>query len=157
MKQIELTQGQYAIVDDEYFDEVNQYNWYSNNGYAVRSVEISKGKRTKQQMHRIITNCPDGFEVDHINHDKLDNRKSNLRVCSTSENQQNQKIRTKAKTSSYKGVNFDKHAGKWRARIMLNNKREYLGYFTNEIDAAIAYNVAAIELFGEFALLNEIG
>ena len=155
MKKIELTQGQYAIVDDEYFDEINQYNWYSNKGYAVRHVTVS-GKRTKQLMHRLITNCPDDMEVDHINHDKLDNQKSNLRVCSTSENQHNQQMRTKAKTSSYKGVCFDKHAGKWRARIGLNNEYKFLGLFENEIDAAIAYNNAAIELFGEFAFLNEV-
>ena len=97
MKQIELSQGKYAIVDDDDYQELNIYNWYFNNdGYAVRSVEISKGKRTKQRMHRIITNCPDGFEVDHANHDKLDNRKSNLRVCSSSENSHNQKMQTRA-------------------------------------------------------------
>jgi len=156
MQQIELTQGMFALVDDEDFEELNQFNWCFAQGYAVRKITIS-GKRQNQGMHRLITNCPDGFEVDHINHDMLDNRKANLRVCRHSENVYNQKVRTYAKTSVYKGVYFHKRDGKWIAQIQLNNKRKFLGYFTNEIDAAIAYNVAAIELFGDFALLNEIG
>ena len=155
MRKIELTQGQYAIVDDEDFDDINRYNWYFHLGYAVRNVKISCKQKT-QCMHRLITNCPADMDVDHANHDKLDNRKSNLRVCSTSENMQNQKVRTYAKTSIYKGVLFYKRDGKWKAQIGLDDKRKHLGYFTNEIDAAIAYNVAAMELHGEFALLNDI-
>ena len=156
MQQIELTQGQYAIVDDDDYDEINQFNWCFSHGYAVRAVTISKGKRKWQRMHRLVTNCSADMEVDHANHDKLDNRKSNLRVCSRSENNHNQQILTYAKSSVYKGVSFYKRIGKWQAQIKLNNKNKSLGYFTNEIDAAIAYNVAAIELFGEFALLNVI-
>ena len=156
MKQIELTQGKFALVDDDDFDELNQYNWCFHNGYAVRGVAISQGKQKTQLMHRLITNCPDDMEVDHINHDKLDNRKSNLRVCSSSENSHNQKMQTKVKSSRFKGVYFNKNANKWQAQIKLDDKNKYLGLFTNEIDAAIAYNVAAIELFGEFALLNEV-
>ena len=155
MKQIELTQGKFAIVDDEDFEEVNQYNWYFAQGYAVRNVKVS-GKQKTQLMHRIVTNCPADMDVDHANHDKLDNQKVNLRVCSRSENNQNQQTRTYSKSSVYKGVIFNKHANKWMARIMLNYKHKFLGYFANEIDAAIAYNVAAIEMFGEFALLNDI-
>ena len=155
MQQIELTQGMFALVDNEDFDEINQYNWCFAQGYAMRKVTIS-GKQKTLYMHRLITNCPADMDVDHINHDKLDNQKSNLRVCSNSENRRNQKVRTYAKSSVYKGVCFDKQHGKWRAEIGLNNKLKYLGLFTNETDAAIAYNVAAIELFGEFALLNVI-
>ena len=155
MKKIELTQGKFALVDDDDFDEINQYNWCFNKGYAVRNVKVS-GKQTTQRMHRLVTNCPDGFDVDHKNHDKLDNRKSNLRVCLKSENQHNQQMRTVAKTSIYKGVSFYKRDGNWRAEIMLNYKHKFLGYFTNETDAAIAYNNAAIEFFGEFALINVI-
>ena len=156
MQKIELTQGKYAIVDDGDFDDLNQFNWcFHNSGYAVRGVRVS-GKVTLQWMHRIITNCPADMDVDHINHDKLDNQKSNLRVCSTSENCHNQQMHSVAKTSRFKGVYFDKQANKWRAQIKLNNKNKYLGLFTNEIDAAIAYNNAAIELFGEFAYLNVI-
>lgn len=155
MQKIELTQGKFALVDNEDFDEINQYNWCFAEGYAVRTVTVS-GKRKNQRMHRLITNCPDGFDVDHINHDKLDNQKSNLRVCSTSENLRNQKMRTYAKSSRYKGVCFYKQDGNWQAHIRLNGKRKHLGYFTNEIDAAIAYNNAAIAMFGEFALINVI-
>ena len=156
MQKITLTQGKFALVDDDDFEELNKYNWYFSQGYATRHVTIS-GKRKLQGMHRFITNCPADMDVDHANHDKLDNRKSNLRVCSHSENNQNQQMRTKSKTSSvYKGVYFDKHANKWRAHIKLNYKDKHLGLFENEIDAAIAYNNAAIEMFGEFALLNVI-
>jgi len=155
MQQIELTQGKFAIVEDEDFEYLSQFNWCFNNGYAVRNVTVS-GKQKSQRMHRLITNCPDNMDVDHINHDKLDNRKTNLRVCSASENNQNQQVRTVAKTSIYKGVYFDKQHGKWKAHIKLNYKYKFWGYFTNEIDAAIAYNVAAIEMFGEFALMNNI-
>ena len=155
MKQIELTQGKFAIVDDDDYQELNKFNWHFHQGYASRNVTIS-GKQKTQRMHRFVTNCPDGFDVDHENHDTLDNRKSNLRVCSNSENGRNQKVRTYSKSSVYKGVNFNKKTGKWVARIKLNYKDKYLGLFTNEIDAAIAYNVAAIEMFGEFALLNDI-
>jgi len=155
MRKIELSQGKYALVDDDDFDEINQYNWCFHGGYAERNVKVS-GKQKTQKMHRLITNCPADMDVDHANHDKLDNRKDNLRVCSQSENTHNQKVRTYAKTSVYKGVYFNKQAGKWRAQIKLNNKLKHLGLFTNEIDAAIAYNNAAIEMFGEFALLNVI-
>jgi len=155
MKQIELTQGQYALVDDDDFNDINRYSWYFHLGYAVRSVKISCEQKT-QCMHRLITNCPADMDVDHANHNTLDNQKVNLRVCSRSENNQNQQVRTYAKTSIYKGVLFYKRDGKWQAKIALNGKQKHLGYFANEIDAAIAYNVAAIEMFGEFALLNNI-
>ena len=155
MKQIELTQGKFALVDDDDFEELNQYNWCFSHGYAVRYVTVSV-KRTTQGMHRLVTNCATDMDVDHINHDRLDNQKANLRVCSTSENCHNQKVRTYAKSSRFKGVCFNKKLGKWEAKIQLNNKQKYLGLFENEIDAAIAYNNAAIEFFGEFALINVI-
>jgi len=155
MEQIELSQGKFALVDDDAFDEINQYNWCFAQGYAVRNVKVL-GKYKMQYMHRLVTSCPADMNVDHKNHDKLDNQKNNLRICSTSENLRNQQIRTVSKTSVYKGVTFHKQAGKWQARIQLENKNNYLGLFANEIDAAIAYNVAAIEMFGEFALLNDI-
>ena len=155
MKKIELSQGMFAFVDDDDYDYLNQYNWCFNKGYATRNVKVS-GKQKTQNMHRLVTNCPDGLFVDHINHDKLDNQKSNLRVCSRSENNQNQQKRTIAKSSRFKGVYFAKHANKWMAYIRFNYKLKNLGYFTNEIDAAIAYNNAAIEMFGEFALINDV-
>jgi len=156
MQKIELSQGKFALVDDDDYDELKKYNWHVANGYAVRNAKVSKGKQKSQRMHRLITNCPADMNVDHINHDKLDNRKDNLRICSTAENLRNQQMQSVAKTSRFKGVYFNKNTNKWMAQIQSDDKRKYLGLFENEIDAAIAYNNAAIAMFGEFALINVI-
>jgi hypothetical protein len=109
-------------------------------------------------MHRLLVEVNLGQEVDHINGNGLDNRKENLRVCTKSQNLGNQK-KTKlyggvATSSKYKGVSWDKRVQKWVAKIGINGKRVYLGLFEDEEKAAEAYNKAALEYFGEFALLN---
>lgn len=104
-------------------------------------------------MHRAILNVPKGYKTDHRNHNGLDNRKQNLRIATNSENQQNQKIR-KNGTSQYKGVSWNSKHKLWYAQIKLNNKVKWLGDYKNEIEAAKAYDEAAKELFGEFALTN---
>lgn len=103
-------------------------------------------------MHRMLLDIPDGKQTDHINRNKLDNRKVNLRICTNSENGRNKGTR-KGSLSGYKGVS--KHRDKWQARIRLNGEQTYLGIFENIIDAALAYNKAAIIVHGEFACLNE--
>lgn len=95
--------------------------------------------------------CQKGFQVDHINHDKLDNRKSNLRIVTQQQNLMNRKVFKNNKTG-FKGVSV--YGEKYRASIRKNGKREYLGFFKNPIDAAKAYDKRAIELFGEYAVLN---
>jgi len=151
-KHIPLTQGKFALVDDRDYEELSKHKWYYEHGYARRDYQIA-GKRHRVYMHKLIAGTPDGMHTDHINGDKLDNRAENLRVCSASENQMNSE-KNKNSSSKYKGVSFYKRDEKWQAGIMLNRKDIYLGRFTSEIEAAKAYNEAAINYFGEFAKLN---
>lgn len=155
MKEIQLTQGQIALVDDEDFDSLNQYKWYAmkdgNTFYAARNIEVD-GKRTIVRMHYSIMN---GKGIDHIDGNGCNNLHSNLRLCTHNQNMMN-KRKQKNTTSIYKGVCFHKRADKWVAHIMITRTLIYLGLFASEIDAAKAYNTKAIELFGEFANLNNI-
>ena len=151
MKEIPLTQGKAALVDDEDFDYINQWKWhFHRTGYAARGYN-------KKYMHRVILerynfNLGQRYinEIDHINHNGLDNRKSNLRLATISQNQQNSQIKRNNK-SGYKGVVFRKDANKWRAQIGFNEKTFCLGYFNNPKSAAQSYNKKAKELFGQFA------
>jgi hypothetical protein len=104
-------------------------------------------------MHRMVVNAPKGLFVDHINHNGLDNRKANLRICTNLQNLRNKRPKTGC-TSEYKGVHWCKGRNKFRANIYLNKKAIHLGYFHDEIAAAKAYDEKARELFGEFAYLN---
>lgn len=157
MKEIELTQGKVALVNDEDFKRVNQFKWCANYigeyWYAVRNIRKPNGKYITQLMHRVIMACPKGLETDHRNHNGVDNRKCNLRICTHGENQRNRQPLQKC-TSKYKGVYWHKASKKWCGRIKINKKSIHLGLYTNEITAALAYNVKAKELFGEFAYLN---
>ncbi len=103
-------------------------------------------------MHRQIMHAPKGFDVDHRDHNTLDNRRSNLRVCTRSQNLQNK--RPQGGVSEYKGVRWHTQIRRWHARIKLNGKRTSLGCFTDEVKAAKAYDKAAREMFGEFACTN---
>jgi hypothetical protein len=165
MNKIELTQGKSAIVDADDFERVNEFKWHYHDratGYAGRKQHIGykDGKRIQKRisMHRFIMGVEDSkVHIDHINHDTLDNRKSNLRLCTNSENRRNQKIR-KGGSSKYKGVHKtrDNKVKPFRASIKFNQKCINLGNFAAELDAAIAYNKAALHYFGEFALLNDV-
>jgi len=150
-KEIQLTQGKVAIVDDEDFNFINQWHWNARqiNGhwYAKRG---EAGKTIF--MHRIIMNAPKGLEVDHIDGDGLNNLRENLRVCTHAENLRNQRLPRHNK-SGYKGV-LPYINGKVRALIQLNGEKIFLGIFDNAEEAAHAYDAKAIELYGEFARLN---
>jgi hypothetical protein len=151
MKQIKLTKDKFAMVDDEDFEFINQWKWSCAKGikYAAR--------RTNNRiiyMHRLITNCPEKLEVDHINRDGLDNRKVNLRICTSAENRKNHKILSNNK-SGYNGVSKTPF-NTWHTCISLNGKTIHLGTYKNVVDAALAYNVAANHYFGEFARLNNV-
>jgi hypothetical protein len=151
---------EWALIDDEDFDLVNQYKWFLHQKGYVDANAIVNGKRTRIKLHRLIMNFPKGKQIDHINGNKLDNRKSNLRICGNSNNQMNVKKKAtysnKPTSSIYKGVSYKKKNNKWQAYITKDQKRIYIGYFVNEKDAALAYNKKAMELFGEYANLNKV-
>lgn len=151
MKKIKLTQGKYALVDEADFECLNQFKWHYNfYGYAVcNSVRI--GNYT--YMHRLLLGLQKGDkkEGDHINHNKLDNRRCNLRICTKQQNLWN--MESKTGVSKYKGVHLNKRSNKWYAQLQTQNGR-YIGSFNLEIEAAKAYDKKAKEIFGEFAKLN---
>ncbi len=156
-RRIKLTGGKFAIVDPEDFEELNAYKWHAAKGghtfYAIRSI-YNKGHITTVKMHRQIINPPDGRVVDHKNHEGLDNRKANLRPATRAQNCWNSINLPKKDSSRYRGVRRDKDGDKWRAVISVNGKHVHLGYFTDENEAAKAYDAAAKKYRGEFAVLN---
>jgi hypothetical protein len=158
VKRIPLTQDKVAIVDDADYGWLSQWKWRAHKMgkfcYAVRSTYIEQ-KRGSVSMHRQVLGLlpGDGFEADHINHDTLDNQRSNLRRATKSQNHQNQYGQITAR-SQFKGLYWHPGIKKWRARIKHNYKYIQIGYFKEEIEAAKAYDNAAKELHGEFACLN---
>ena len=157
MKQIPLSQGKFALIDDEDYERVNQYKWCINsNGYAVTSYRDSNGKWKAMKMHRFILNLNKGDSlVDHRDTIRINNQKYNLRIASFVENLRNQKI-NKNNKSGFKGVRLHKPSNLYIAQIGINGKQKHIGYFKCPVEAAKAYNEAAIKYFGEFARLNEI-
>jgi hypothetical protein len=157
MKTIYLLRGQEALVDDEDYEALNEYKWHLHSlGYACRSTgNVHKGTYHLFLMHRDIMQTPTQMYTDHINHNKLDNRRSNLRLATPRQNNGNAHMRL-TNTSGYKGVSWHRQSKKWVAGIKLNGKHIFLGSFTNKKDAARAYNTKALEIFGEFALINKI-
>ena len=151
---IPLTQGKFALVDEEDFERITRYKWLYDRGYARRRFQIN-GVQHMMHMHREVMQAPEGYEVDHINGDKLDNRKCNLRVVTHQRNMFNMTSH-KDSTSPYKGVYWNKERKKWTTQIAINGKRKHIGHFENEEDAAEAYNQAAKKYFGEYAKLNQI-
>lgn len=153
MKKIPLTQGKFALVDEADYAKVSEFKWqaepHSGIWYARRDEGGRKAKK-KIYLHRFITDAPAGKHVDHKNKNGLDNRQSNLRVCTASENLQN-RGKQKNNKSGFKGVYWNKHAKKWHACIAANKKRFSLGYYDSVQDAAVAYKQAALKYHGEFA------
>ena len=155
MKTIHLSQGQVALVDDADYDILNKSAWHAykskNTYYAVRRLR-GNGKDTTQRMHRFLLDPKPDEQVDHKNGNGLDNQRHNLRTCSCQQNTRNR--RKYRGNSKYKGVSCESKP--WRAQITVNGGVILLGRFTTEIEAALAYNVAAKQHFGEFAVLNTI-
>lgn len=156
MKEIQLTRGQVAFIDDGDFEMVSRFKWYASwntctkSFYAKTTIRKPDGKRTALKMHRLIMNAQPCEQVDHIHHLTLDNRKSELRLCTGSQNMCNSGKHAD-NTSGFKGVTWHKQRQKWQARIMLNGKSKFLGYFLTPELAYAAYCKAALELHGDFA------
>jgi hypothetical protein len=158
MKEIKLQNDFVALVDDEDYEYLCQFRWHSaqQKGYTQYAIRHlwRDGKRTTTTMHQDILNPSLGMVSDHINGNGLDNRRSNLRVCTASNNCMNRKPQNGS--SVYKGVSLHTKGGKWAARIKTKGKIYNLGHFNSEIEAAVVYNNAATKMFGEFARLNTI-
>ena len=145
-REIYLTKGAVALVDDEDFEKVSGHSWQLHSkGYAVAKIG---GK--KIFMHRFILNAQEGQEVDHRNRDRLDCQKGNLRFATVSQSNANRSSKNK---TGYKGVSETR--GKFLAHIKVSGRDLFLGRFDRAADAAKAYNEAAVRYFGEFAKLNE--
>jgi HNH endonuclease len=161
VKTIELTQGYSTLVDDDWFDYLNQFKWCATNvhngrPYAARSVRLNGPKKTWVWMHRLIIAAPNSAEVDHANGNSLDNRRANLRICERLENAKNVKIR-KDNTSGAKGVAFDPRCPKrpWRVRIYSDRKCHSFGGFATFNEAKSTYNEEVTRLHGQFAHPNK--
>ena len=167
MKKIKIKSRLYqnvcTSVDDSDYDSLLKYTWrcYTDAGtgklYVYRLFRANKGKRKGRykyvKMHRQIMNAPKKKVVDHINGNTLDNRRSNLRVCTKAEDCRN--VRKRKNTSSkYKGVTRDKNLSKWKVGIGYNGRRIFLGYYGDEEEAAKMYDEKAREIYGKFAALN---
>jgi len=150
MKIIPLTQGKTALVDDEMFDYLNQWKWCAhNNGggfYALRNVRVD-GKHRQILMHRLVASAPDGLDVDHINHNTLDNRRGNLRVCTTSQNKMNRGIQSSNRLG-VKGVT--PNGSGFRAYVVVNGKHVFDKTFRTLQEAKDAYDREAKKFHGEF-------
>ena len=160
MKEIPLSQGKIAVVDDEDYPKLMKHKWcaartgYGRSYYAVRGERV-EGKTRTVLMHREILQAPLGTNIDHIDGDGLNNTKANLRFCTAAENGWNKGV-NRQNTSGYKGVFFATRIGRWMAVIRVNGKRIELGRFTSKEAAAEAYNAAAAKFHGTFARLNGI-
>jgi hypothetical protein len=151
MKEIPLTQGKVALVDDEDFSELSKHVWCAHkvgyHYYAARRTDTGN----ILHMHRAIMKPPEGLIVDHISGDGLDNRKNNLRNCTYSQN-----LRGHRKENGFRGVSFFKRDCNYSVGITVNGKRVHVGYYKTAIEAAKAYNKASIKYNGNDGFLNTI-
>lgn len=155
-KKIALSNGMSILVDESDFEKLNKYKWHvhvrkSSCGNTYYAVSKIGGKSVS--AHRMILNPPNGFVVDHVNGNGLDNRRSNLRFATHGQNIANS-FKAIGRTSKFKGVHLNKESNKWFAQISVNGKTKNVGIFKHEISAALAYDVEAIKQYGKFAKVN---
>lgn len=159
MKQIPLGgkkgAGMFALVDDDMYELLNKYAWSFAPGRYAASGAKARRELGHSFMHRVVNKTPDDMFTDHIDRNPLNNQRSNLRSVTSMQNSMNSSIR-KGKASKYKGVCWNAIASLWACIIHVNKQPVYLGYYRTQRDAAIAYNKAAVEHFGEYANLNDI-
>ena len=157
MKKIKLSKGKFALIDDEDFERASKIIWHLQKTrwfeYAANSITVSPNKQSKLYLHRFILNAPKGMVVDHIDGNGLNNQKSNLRLCTNGQNQSCGKKRSAA--SGFRGVGRSQNRHKkWQVYITHENEKHFIGCFENKIEAAKAWDKAAIKYHGEFATLN---
>ncbi len=163
MGEIQLTRGQITLVDDEDYDYLTQWKWCALYNTSTKTYYVVRNQthgeyesydtRKMFLMHRVILQVDNSYQVDHVNHNTLDNRKENLRLATISENLRNRN-KPKNNKSGYKGVSWKSRDKVWAAQIKIGGKSIYLGSYTTPEDAYDAYKKAAIELHGEFAKLE---
>ena len=150
MALIKLTKNKFTIVDDIDFKWLNKWKWHvGSSGYAVRKVHLKKSKPYKSfniQMHRLIANTPPNLQTDHINRNKLDNRRKNLRSLTNQQNSFNRSIK-ESNTSGFSGVSWDKARDKWKAYITINAKMINIGRYVDKEDAIKARREAEKSMF----------
>ena len=153
MKQIKLTQGKYAIIDDSSFGLVSQYKWHFHitNGKMGYPRTMIAGKKIR--LHTLLMKNPKGTYADHVNGNTLDNRRENLRICTPSESNANLSKRVGC-SSKYKGISFDKERDKWQVRVYFKKKKVFFKRVNTEIEAARLYDLIARKIFGKFAKTN---
>ena len=145
---VELTRGQFALVDAEDFERLSKFNWQAQ--WSKDTQSFYARRRMGIRMEKEILNVPDGFVVDHRSRNTLDNRKKNLRRANQTQNRQNASQR-RDNTSGYRGITLHRSTGKWEAKISVNGTRKYLGVFESPELAAGAYQEASKKLHGEFS------
>lgn len=151
MRYIELTNGGRTLVDDEDFDELSKINWqHDTHGYAAHGI-LRDGKHIYQKMHYFILEQKEGLQVDHINRDRLDNRRANLRYATRSQNTANA---IRPNSHGYRGVRKD--CNTWTASAQMHGKRTYVRGLKTLEEAALAYNELSTKLHGDFAVLNVV-
>jgi hypothetical protein len=147
---VPLSKGLLSLIDKEDFDKIKNYGWYARFDRVGKTYyAVTRTHGTNIIMHRLILNAPNSLVIDHTDHNGLNNRKSNIRICTQSQNCMNKKVQSN-NTSGYRGVSFHKKKNKYQATIMDNRKQIYLGAFNTAIEASEAYQAAAKKLFGEF-------
>jgi len=157
MKTIPLTQGKFALVDNQDFTKLSRYKWCAarrrGTFYAERYIRVSDTEKILISMHRVVLNPAPNKKVDHKDGNGLNNTRDNLRVATEAQNKRNQK-KYKNNTSGYKGVTFSRNnrgSKKWTARVQLDGKSHFLGHFVTPEEAYSAYCAGAVRLHGEFA------
>ena len=151
---IPLGHSLFAVVDERDHERVAAHKWYVNSkGYAVAHVRHSDGSRGMMRLHRFVIGAQAGDVIDHVNGDKLDCRTANLRKCSHSESACNRRRRSD-NASGYTGVSWYAPLKVWKAKVVKDGHAYHLGYFSDALHAALAYDSAAAQLHGEFAALN---
>ena len=156
MKNIELTRGKCVLVDDDDFRWLSQLKWYAANQGTHKKAQwyAVTTDKAHHRMHRLILKAPANLLVDHIDGNGLNNQKINLRLVTYAQNAKNRARTLTPGTSPYKGVNWYPLLKQWIARVQVDRKSIHIGYFDSEIEAAVAYDIAASKVHGEYARLN---